>query len=82
MTYAAKLHENAKQRGNTFVPKLFGFEFSLKQLEEYIDREAFKSNMIGRCGNLSKEEYKAASARFAGQDAHRVFKPLDIDTGG
>ncbi len=64
MSQAVRYYECAAKSGNTFVPELFGFEFSLAELEHHIDLETFKDNMIGRCRDLSRPDYEKAFARF------------------
>jgi hypothetical protein len=61
---AIRLYENATQSGNTFVPSLFGFEFSLADIRDHIDRENFMANMTGQQRSMSRQEYEKAFARF------------------
>jgi hypothetical protein len=63
-SFATRLYENAVSSGNTFVPSLFGFDFSLEQLELYLQREEFKSNMLGQYRTMSPEKYQQAYAQF------------------
>lgn len=65
MYYASQLYESASKRGNTFVPELFGFEFSNQDIRNYLDLEDFKANMIGQVNNMSREQYSKAATRFA-----------------
>ncbi len=64
MYRAIRFYENAEKSGNTFVPSLFGFEFSLAELQEHMALEDFKSNMIGQYRTLSRHDYEKAFARF------------------
>ncbi len=64
MYYAKKLYQAAVTSGNTFVPAVFGFEFSLQDIQNEIDLETFKDNMTGRCRDMSPKEYEKAFARF------------------
>lgn len=64
MGLAVGLYENAARLGRTFVPELFGFEFSLSDIQHHIDRENFKSNMTGRSRTMSPKEYEKAFVRF------------------
>jgi len=66
---AAHLWARACNRGNTFVPELFGFEFSVEEIEKYQDLYEFKCNMVGESTNLSKREYQAAFERFVTKKA-------------
>ncbi len=64
MSLAVRLYENATESGNTFVPELFGFEFSLADIQHHIDLETFKGNMTGRYRTMSSKEYEKAFACF------------------
>ncbi len=64
MTLAVKLYENAAESGHTFVPELFGFEFSLAEIQRHIHLEDFKGNMTGQYKTMSPAEYEKAFARF------------------
>ncbi len=64
MSLAVRMLENATQSGNAFVPELFGFEFSLADIQHHIDFENFKANMIGQDRSMSRKEYEEAFARF------------------
>ena len=69
MALAVRLYENATKSGNTFVPELFGFEFSLSDIQNHIDLDNFKGNMTGRYRNMSPNDYEKAFARFAHANA-------------
>jgi hypothetical protein len=64
MPLAVRMYENATKSGHTFVPELFGFEFSLAEIEHHIDLENFKGNMTGRFRTMSPKQYETAFARF------------------
>jgi hypothetical protein len=64
MTLAIRMLENATRSGNAFVPELFGFEFSLTDIQHHIDFENFKANMIGQDRSMSGKDYEEAFARF------------------
>jgi hypothetical protein len=68
MGMAERLYENALSLGNTFVPELFGFVFSLAEIQLHLDSEEFKANMTGRSRSLSAADYEKAFARFAPPD--------------
>ena len=64
------MYQNATHYGNTFVPELFGFEFSLADILTHMELEKLKENMTGQYRTMSPQEYEKAFARFVpGQKA-------------
>ena len=61
---AVTLYEHATRYGNTFVPELFGFDFSVAEIQNHIERENLKAHMTGRPNTMSAKEYEKAFARF------------------
>ena len=67
MVSAVQMYRGALSKGKTFVPSLFGFEFSLEDIQHHLEREDFKYNMIGSRQTLSAPDYDKAFARFVPQ---------------